>query len=57
LIGLDVPERRIKLVESFPDGLLNLGTGDVLRFIKTPFLPKRGNFVVFEEKTKMLFSL
>ncbi|MFZ8859674.1 MAG: hypothetical protein ACO2PP_04125 [Thermocrinis sp.] len=56
LIGLGVPERRIKLVESFPNGLLNLGTGDVLRFIKTPFLPEKGSFVVFEEKTKMLFS-
>jgi hypothetical protein len=56
LIGLGVPERRIKLVESFPDGLLNLGTGDVLRFIKTPFLPEKGSFVVFEEKTKTLFS-
>jgi hypothetical protein len=56
LIGLGVPERRIKLVESFPDGLLNLGTGDVLRFIKTPFLPEKGSFVVFEEKTKILFS-
>jgi hypothetical protein len=53
---LGVPERRIKLVESFPDGLLNLGTGDVLRFIKTPFLPEKGSFVVFEEKTKILFS-
>jgi hypothetical protein len=56
LIGLGVPERRIKLVESFPDGLLNLGAGDVLRFIKTPFLPEKGSFVVFEEKTKTLFS-
>jgi hypothetical protein len=56
LIGLGVPERRIKLVESFPDGLLSLGTGDVLRFIKTPFLPEKGSFVVFEEKTKILFS-
>jgi Uncharacterized flavoproteins len=56
LIDLGVPERRIKLVESFPDGLLNLGTGDVLRFIKTPFLPEKGSFVVFEEKTKILFS-
>jgi hypothetical protein len=56
LMGLGVPERRIKLVESFPDGLLNLGAGDVLRFIKTPFLPEKGSFVVFEEKTKMLFS-
>jgi hypothetical protein len=56
LIDLGVPERRIKLVESFPDGLLNLGTGDVLRFIKTPFLPGKGSFVVFEEKTKILFS-
>ncbi|MDT7871930.1 MAG: hypothetical protein RQ844_05420, partial [Thermocrinis sp.] len=56
LIGLGVPERRIKLVESFPNGLLNLGTGDVLRFIKTPFLPEKGSFVVFEEKTKRLFS-
>jgi hypothetical protein len=56
LIDLGVPERRIKLVESFPDGLLNLGTGDVLRFIKTPFLPEKGSFVVFEEKTKTLFS-
>ena len=56
LIGLGVPERRIKLVESFPDGLLNLGTGNVLRFIKTPFLPEKGSFVVFEEKTKTLFS-
>ena len=56
LIGLGVPERRIKLVESFPNGLLNLGTGDVLRFIKTPFLPEKGSFVVFEEKTKTLFS-
>jgi hypothetical protein len=56
LIGLGVPERRIKLVESFPDGLLNLGTGDVLRFIKTPFLPEKGSFVAFEEKTKTLFS-
>jgi hypothetical protein len=56
LMGLGVPERRIKLVESFPDGLLNLGTGDVLRFIKTPFLPEKGSFVVFEEKTKILFS-
>jgi hypothetical protein len=56
LIGLGVPERRIKLVESFPNGLLNLGTGDVLRFVKTPFLPEKGSFVVFEEKTKILFS-
>jgi hypothetical protein len=56
LIGLGVPEKRIKLVESFPDGLLNLGTGDILRFIKTPFLPEKGSFVVFEEKTKILFS-
>jgi len=56
LIGLGVPERRIKLVESFPNGLLNLGTGDVLRFIKTPFLPEKASFVVFEEKTKILFS-
>ncbi|MFZ8787557.1 hypothetical protein [Thermocrinis sp.] len=56
LMGFGVPERRIKLVESFPDGLLNLGTGDVLRFIKTPFLPEKGSFVVFEEKTKTLFS-
>jgi hypothetical protein len=56
LISLGVPERRIKLVESFPDGLLSLGTGDVLRFIKTPFLPEKGSFVVFEEKTKTLFS-
>ena len=56
LIGLGVPERRIKLVESFPDGLLSLVTGDVLRFIKTPFLPEKGSFVVFEEKTKTLFS-
>jgi hypothetical protein len=56
LIDLGVPERRIKLVESFPDGLLSLGTGDVLRFIKTPFLPEKGSFVVFEEKTKTLFS-
>jgi hypothetical protein len=56
LIGLGVPERRIKLVESFPNGLLSLGTGDVLRFIKTPFLPEKGSFVVFEEKTKTLFS-
>jgi hypothetical protein len=56
LISLGVPERRIRLVESFPDGLLNLGTGDVLRFIKTPFLPEKGSFVVFEEKTKTLFS-
>ncbi|MCI4458544.1 MAG: hypothetical protein JHC21_02875 [Thermocrinis sp.] len=56
LIGLGVPERRIKLVESFSDGLLNLGTGDVLRFVKTPFLPEKGSFVVFEEKTKTLFS-
>ncbi|MFZ8786586.1 hypothetical protein [Thermocrinis sp.] len=56
LIDLGVPERRIKLVESFPDGLLNLGTGDVLRFIKTPFLPEKGSFVVFEEKTRILFS-
>ncbi len=56
LIGLGVPEKRIKLVESFPDGLLNLRTGDVLRFIKTPFLPEKGSFVVFEEKTKTLFS-
>ena len=56
LIGLGVPEKRIKPVESFPDGLLNLGTGDVLRFIKTPFLPEKGSFVVFEEKTKTLFS-
>ncbi len=56
LISLGVPERRIKLVESFPDGLLNLGTGDVLRFIKTPFLPEKGSFVVFEEKTRTLFS-
>ncbi len=56
LIDLGVPERRIKLVESFPDGILNLGTGDVLRFIKTPFLPEKGSFVVFEEKTKTLFS-
>lgn len=56
LISLGVPERRIKLVESFPDGLLNLGAGDVLRFIKTPFLPEKGSFVVFEEKTKTLFS-
>jgi hypothetical protein len=56
LIGLGVSERRIKLVESFPDGLLNLGAGDVLRFIKTPFLPEKGSFVVFEEKTKTLFS-
>jgi hypothetical protein len=57
LIGLGVPERRIKLVESFPDGLINLGAGDVLRFIKTPFLPEKGSFVVFEEKTKTLFPL
>jgi hypothetical protein len=56
LISLGVPERRIKLVESFPDGLLSLVTGDVLRFIKTPFLPEKGSFVVFEEKTKILFS-
>ncbi len=56
LIGLGVPERRIKLVESFPDGLLNPGAGGVLRFIKTPFLPEKGSFVVFEEKTKTLFS-
>jgi len=56
LIGLGVPEKRIKLVESFPDGLLSLVTGDVLRFIKTPFLPEKGSFVVFEEKTKTLFS-
>jgi Uncharacterized flavoproteins, COG0426 len=56
LIGLGVPEKRIKLVESFPDGLLNLGAGGVLRFIKTPFLPEKGSFVVFEEKTKILFS-
>ncbi len=56
LIGLGVPERRIKLVESFPNGLLNLGTGDVLRFIKTAFLPEKGSFVVFEERTKILFS-
>ncbi len=56
LMGLGVPEKRIKLVESFPDGLLNLGAGDVLRFIKTPFLPEKGSFVVFEEKTKTLFS-
>jgi len=56
LISLGVPERRIKLVESFPGGLLSLGTGDVLRFIKTPFLPEKGSFVVFEEKTKTLFS-
>ncbi len=56
LIGLGVPESRIKLVESFPDGLLSLVTGDVLRFIKTPFLPEKGSFVVFEEKTKTLFS-
>jgi hypothetical protein len=52
LMDLGVPERRIKLVESFPEGLLNLGTGDVLRFIKTPFLPEKGSFVVFEEKNK-----
>lgn len=56
LISLGVPERRIKLVESFPDGLLSLVTGDVLRFIKTPFLPEKGSFVVLEEKTKTLFS-
>jgi hypothetical protein len=56
LMDLGVPERRIKLVESFPEGLLNLGTGDVLRFIKTPFLPEKGSFVVFEEKTRILFS-
>ncbi|MFZ8860631.1 MAG: hypothetical protein ACO2PP_09050 [Thermocrinis sp.] len=56
LISLGVPERRIKLVESFPDGFLSLVTGDVLRFIKTPFLPEKGSFVVFEEKTKTLFS-
>jgi len=56
LISLGVPERRIKLVESFPDGLLKLGAGDVLRFIKMPFLPEKGSFVVFEEKTKTLFS-
>jgi len=56
LMGLGVPERRIKLVESFPEGLLNLGAGNVLRFIKTPFLPEKGSFAVFEEKTKTLFS-
>jgi hypothetical protein len=56
LIGLGVPERRIKLVESFPDGLLNLGMGDVPRFIKIPFLPEKGSFVVFEGKTKTRMS-
>ncbi|NAZ23492.1 MAG: hypothetical protein GU346_03420 [Thermocrinis sp.] len=56
LIDLGVPERRIKLVESFPDGFLDFGEGNVLRFIKTPFLPEKGSFVVFEEKTKTLFS-
>ena len=56
LISLGVPEKRIKLIESFPDGLLNLGTGNALRFIKTPFLPDKGSFVVMEEGRKILFS-
>ncbi|WP_448584333.1 hypothetical protein [Thermocrinis sp.] len=56
LISLGIPEKRIRLIESFPDGLLNLGTGDVLRFIKTPFLPDKGSFVVIEEERKILFS-
>ncbi|WP_333784309.1 hypothetical protein [Thermocrinis sp.] len=56
LIFLGVPEKRIKLIESFPDGLLNLETGNALRFIKTPFLPDKGSFVVMEEGRKILFS-
>ncbi|WP_448587193.1 hypothetical protein [Thermocrinis sp.] len=56
LISLGVPERRIKLVESFPEGLLSLGTGDTLRFVKTPFLPDKGSFVALDDSTKILFS-
>ncbi len=56
LMNLGIPEKRIRLVESFLDGLLSLRTGDVLRFIKVPFLPEKGSFVAFEEKTKTLFS-
>jgi len=52
LISLGVPERRIKLIESLPEGLLNLG----IKFIKAPFLPDKGSFVVTEEEKKILFS-
>ncbi len=56
LISLGVPEKRMKLIESLVDDTLNLGTGDTLRFVKVPFLPDKGSFVVFEENTKILFS-
>jgi len=56
LTSLGVPERRMRLIESLADDTLNLGTGDTLRFIKMPFLPDKGSFVVLEENTKFLFS-
>ncbi|MEZ0337792.1 MAG: hypothetical protein ABWK02_06265 [Aquificaceae bacterium] len=56
LKALGIPLSRIKTIETFPGGRLKLATGDILRFISTPFLPEAGSFVVLEESKGYLFT-
>lgn len=53
---LGIPKERIRIFETFPDGRLKLATGNILRFIHTPFLPEIGSFLVFEEGKGYLFT-
>ena len=51
-----VPQNRIRVIETLPGGRLRLATGDLLKFIPTPFLPGVGNFMIIEEGSGYLFT-
>ncbi|MEN3028756.1 MAG: hypothetical protein ABDH29_06030 [Aquificaceae bacterium] len=56
LRSLGIPNSRIRTIESLPGGRLRLASGEVLRFIPTPFLPEPGSFVFLEEGRGYLFT-
>ncbi|MCX8060199.1 MAG: hypothetical protein N3C13_03270, partial [Aquificaceae bacterium] len=56
LRALGIPQSRMRTLETLPEGRMRLASGDVLRFIPTPFLPEVGSFVVLEENTGRLFT-
>ncbi|MDW8032431.1 MAG: hypothetical protein RMH93_02665 [Aquificaceae bacterium] len=56
LRSLGIPNSRIRTIESLPGGRLKLASGEVLRFIPTPFLPEPGSFAVLEESRGYLFT-
>lgn len=56
LKGSGIPQSRIRTIEALPGERLKLATGDVLRFIPTPFLPAAGSFMLLEVNRGYLFT-